>query len=660
MAEIPNLKWEPINAVEAINWNNIDDQKDLEVWNRLTGNFWLPEKVPLSNDIPSWQKLSDDEKTLVMHVFAGLTLLDTIQGDAGAVRLMHDAITSHEKAVFGNITFMEAFAGDTKLMTPHGWKFIKDITADDLVAQFDPVDHSISFVHPTIVKPHYGATYEITSDNGNARQVVSSGHRVYLEHNRLHDGERTWTPETYEAHELTDSVNLNTAFRRFVTSGKAKHEGRGLSASDRLKIAIQADGSFKAGSSPRYTGSKNGVIPVRFGFSKGRKIERLRELASAAGWELRQLADNRDESCFNLMVPVSEIGDRDKHFDAWWNLDEISLQWAQEFIEESGLWDGHALKDGYGVTYYTNDKRNADFYMAVATLADYRGHMSIDSHKSSEGYKDGYVINVSYSKNSVSAQSMHITQSEPQEVYCVQVPTTYLVTWNGASPVISGNCVHAKSYSYIFQTLASTTEINDAFDWSNENEYLQKKAQNVLGYYNGQDPLEVKVMSVLLESFLFYSGFFLPFWMSSHAKLTNVADVIRLILRDESIHGYYIGYKFQKGLQRLDDAGRERIRDFTFGQVDALYDNEVKYTKTLYDPVGLTDKVLPFLKYNANKALQNLGFDNLYAADDCQVDPAIMSALSPNADENHDFFSGSGSSYTMGNVTETDDEDWDF
>ncbi len=38
-------------AVRAINWNRIEDEKDLEVWNRLTGNFWLPEKVPLSNDI---------------------------------------------------------------------------------------------------------------------------------------------------------------------------------------------------------------------------------------------------------------------------------------------------------------------------------------------------------------------------------------------------------------------------------------------------------------------------------------------------------------------------------------------------------------------------------------------------------------------------------
>lgn len=39
--------------VRAINWNIIEDDKDLEVWNRLTSNFWLPEKVPLSNDIPS-------------------------------------------------------------------------------------------------------------------------------------------------------------------------------------------------------------------------------------------------------------------------------------------------------------------------------------------------------------------------------------------------------------------------------------------------------------------------------------------------------------------------------------------------------------------------------------------------------------------------------
>ena len=51
-----------LSHISAINWNKITDDKDLEVWNRLTSNFWLPEKVPLSNDIPAWQTLSTIEQ----------------------------------------------------------------------------------------------------------------------------------------------------------------------------------------------------------------------------------------------------------------------------------------------------------------------------------------------------------------------------------------------------------------------------------------------------------------------------------------------------------------------------------------------------------------------------------------------------------------------
>ncbi|KDS01537.1 ribonucleotide-diphosphate reductase subunit beta [Salmonella enterica subsp. enterica serovar Heidelberg str. RI-11-014316] len=97
-----------LSRISAINWNKIQDDKDLEVWNRLTSNFWLPEKVPLSNDIPAWQTLSAAEQQLTIRVFTGLTLLDTIQNIAGAPSLMADAITPHEEAVLSNISFMEA------------------------------------------------------------------------------------------------------------------------------------------------------------------------------------------------------------------------------------------------------------------------------------------------------------------------------------------------------------------------------------------------------------------------------------------------------------------------------------------------------------------------------------------------------------------------
>ena len=40
----------------------------------------------------------------------------------------------------------------------------------------------------------------------------------------------------------------------------------------------------------------------------------------------------------------------------------------------------------------------------------------------------------------------------------------------------------------------------------------------------------------------------------------------------------------------------------------------------------------------------NLGYEALLPGEETDVNPAILSALSPNADENRDFFSGSGSS----------------
>src|SRR5699024_4297048 len=82
--------------------------------------------------------------------------------------------------------------------------------------------------------------------------------------------------------------------------------------------------------------------------------------------------------------------------------------------------------------------------------------------------------------------------------------------------------------------------------------------------------------------------------------------------------------------------------------------------EALYDPLGLTEDVKSFLRYNANKALMNLGYEGLFPKDQTAVNPAILASLSPNADENHDFFSGSGSSYVMGKAEDTEDDDWDF
>lgn len=223
--------------------------------------------------------------------------------------------------------------------------------------------------------------------------------------------------------------------------------------------------------------------------------------------------------------------------------------------------------------------------------------------------------------------------------------------------------IHAKSYSSIFSTLCSTEEINEIFRWAAEDERLQYKANRIVGWYESEiDKSSVVAMklaaSVILESFLFYSGFYVPFKLSSTGKLTNTADIIRLILRDEAIHGYYLGYKFQNYTQTLSGPEAQALKDQVVHLLDDLYDNECHYAEQLYDEVGWTEHVKTYLRYNANKAMANLGYGPIFDPKETQVEASILSSMTADANETHDFFSGSGSSYVMGTVEETDDDDW--
>ena len=219
--------------------------------------------------------------------------------------------------------------------------------------------------------------------------------------------------------------------------------------------------------------------------------------------------------------------------------------------------------------------------------------------------------------------------------------------------------VHAKSYSSIFSTLNTKKEIEDIFEWTNNNEYLQKKAKIINEIYERGSALEKKVASVFLESFLFYSGFFTPLYYLGNNKMANVAEIIKLIIRDESVHGTYIGYKFQLGFNELPEEEQEKLRDWLYELLFELYENEEQYTELLYDELGWTEEVKTFLRYNANKALMNLGQDPLFPDSSEDVNPIVMNGISTGT-SNHDFFSQVGNGYLLGQAEAMKDSDYDI
>ena len=219
--------------------------------------------------------------------------------------------------------------------------------------------------------------------------------------------------------------------------------------------------------------------------------------------------------------------------------------------------------------------------------------------------------------------------------------------------------VHAKSYSTIFSTLNTKKEIEELFNWVDTNVYMQTKAEIINKIYESGTALQKKVASVFLETCLFYSGFYTPLLYLGNNKMINSAEIIKLIIRDESVHGTYIGYKFQLGFNELSEDEQSEFRDWMYELLYKLYENEENYSHLLYDKVGWTDEVLTFLRYNANKALMNLGQDPLFPDTAADVNPVVMNGISTSS-SNHDFFSQVGNSYLLGEVEAMSDEDYDI
>ncbi len=227
------------------------------------------------------------------------------------------------------------------------------------------------------------------------------------------------------------------------------------------------------------------------------------------------------------------------------------------------------------------------------------------------------------------------------------------------------NAVHAKSYSNIFMTYMSTPEIDELFRWGESHKNLQQIMTMIVGYYKELDRYnylkkfdennpgfkevdfnvaqwKAMVASVFLETWLFYSGFYYPLFFYGQGKLMQAGEIINLILRDESIHGLYIGRLAQEIYETFPNKLQEELQDWMYQFLLDLYHEQNELVESVYDSVELTHDVKVFVRYNANKALMNLGFDPYFEPE--EVNPVVLNGLNTET-KTMDNFSMKGNGY---------------
>jgi ribonucleoside-diphosphate reductase beta chain len=224
--------------------------------------------------------------------------------------------------------------------------------------------------------------------------------------------------------------------------------------------------------------------------------------------------------------------------------------------------------------------------------------------------------------------------------------------------------MHAKSYSSIFSTLCTSERIGELFEWVQKERLLQEKQQFVhqryLGVRDSQSLYLGLAASVFLESFLFYSGFFYPLLLAGQGRMVSSGEIINLIIRDESIHGVYVGLQAQEVYARLPEAQQKTAREGVYRMLEHLAGLEERYSRMLYTPLELVESVITFSRYNADKALMNLGLEPYFGVSAEAVNPVVLAGLSTRT-KNHDFFSTKGNGYVKAiRVEPLQDEDFIF
>ncbi|WP_027460089.1 ribonucleotide-diphosphate reductase subunit beta [Deinococcus murrayi] len=200
--------------------------------------------------------------------------------------------------------------------------------------------------------------------------------------------------------------------------------------------------------------------------------------------------------------------------------------------------------------------------------------------------------------------------------------------------------VHARSYSMANKTFLSASEERDAFEWIEAQPHLQRKITAFRRLYEEGDALTRMMASCLLETALFYSGFFYPLYLAGQGKMSHMGEVFTLICADEALHGTYVGLLFQERFAALPEDEQAEVRARFEALAREFYENECGYTDEVYAALGLASEVKKFVRYNFNICCDNLGLERLFP--DEEVNPLVLNGIRTTGGTTHDFFSIKG------------------
>ena len=642
--ESENTLTQATEYYKAINWNAIEDVVDKATWEKLTEQFWLDTRIPLSNDLDDWRRLSKKERDLVGKVFGGLTLLDTLQSVDGVSAIRQDIRTPHEDAVLNNIAFMEAI---------HAKSYSSIFSTLNTKSEIEDI------FEWTTNNPHLQKKAEIIKriyDTGTPLQKKVAS--VFLESFLFYSGFFTplWYLGNNKLPNVAEIIKLIIRDECLTKDQEVLTPKGWVSVADirPQDLVLQFDKETRRTNFAPVSTISTDFAPKIYHFKS--KLGYV-ELKCTPNHRLIRQALTSDK----LIVRPADLT---LGSSSYWlhptkvnspNFEVESLTKFEELyicLSKFGTVVESALSKHLVLSSSKSE--------IIAKMKCLLRSLKITYTEYSYPEGNGTVLRISkFNQFGIEESKLKSLPKRPlNEVdsnWCLNYLET-LFDWVGAK--CSDNSyrycsINKESVDYV-QALCSLlgykTRIREFEDRS------PFSAEGLVNYSltilpNGSTSYGAAVSRTEIESEQIY-GIQVP-----SGYLVTRSQSGSVVVTGNSVHGTYIGYKFQLAFNELSEEAQEELKAWTYDLLYELYENEEKYTEELYDEIGWTDEVKTFLRYNANKALMNLGFDPLFPESAEDVNPIIMNGISTGT-SNHDFFSQVGNGYLLGQVEAMTDEDY--
>ena len=317
------------------------------------------------------------------------------------------------------------FDNRTEILTKSGFKLFKDLTDNDLVAQWN--NNIITFVKPLdYIKNKYNGKL-IYLHNQHINICGTPDHR-YLVFNRKTGNEKVGLLENYPS----DYKQLHAGF----------YIGGNINYSDAfitVLAATQADGYYH----------KDGLI--QYDFKKKRKYDRLVNALNVLNYDFYDRGYNKNKKSYGISLgkfhKCNKLVKSILPNKIWtWDLLNWNLKSLQFLIKEIHFWDGCFTRQSQ---YTSKLKQNIDIIQAICILTNQRAHYRIYKQKSSG--REYPTLDITKKQNfslTTNIKKEYIPYND--YVYCVTVPSDNIIIRRKGQIAIIKNCPREKNVKNLY------------------------------------------------------------------------------------------------------------------------------------------------------------------------------------------------------------------